>query len=440
MRIGLMVRNLSEKGGIAVYARALVENLLAIDAVNEYTIYYGDEASLGAFRDRPNVTEVLLPCRNKLWWDQVQVAGDANRRGLDLVYGPKMSLPFFFRGHKSLALHGGEQFVFPHEFDLVDRAYVRIFLPLYARAADLIITPAVSSRDDLARELRVPTDRFLVVPHGTKTIYFEPVSEERRLEVRRRYGLEGEFLLHVGLIWGAKNFEILPAVLDRLGATRPMILAHAGKPHRWSDAAAAFPSRDDIRELGYVPDEDLAALYQAATAFVFPSLYEGFGIPLVEALAAGCPVVTTAWGAMREICEGVALLVDSRDPDAIAAAVLRFTQDAPRREEYARLGRERAAGLTWRITAERTLAGFEELHAGSRRRATREPRAVPPAPLPSAPGAGPEGPIPTANPGPLAPGRPRWSGNAPASPIPVHFTADRLKNPPPTADSEGRPG
>ena len=376
MRIGMMVRNLEEKGGIAVYAQALLENLLAIDSSNDYVLYYGDERSRGKFARSPNVTEVVLPCRNKLWWDQVQVARDANRRDLDLIFCPKMSLPFFFRGKKTMAIHGAEQFVFRKEFGLGDRFYVQTFLPMYARAADVVLVPAETSRDDLVRELHVPDDRFEVNPYGAKSVFSEPVPAARIAEVRRRYDLEGDFLLHVGLIWGAKNFGILPEVLDRVNRVnrgRKIVLAHAGKLHRWTNGTcdALHPG---IRGLGYVPDEDLAALYQSATAFVFPSLYEGFGIPLVEAMAAGCPVIAARWGAMAEICDDAAVLVDVHDPGEIADAAIRFAESAELRAEYARKGRERAKRYTWARTARQTLDTFERLVAPKSERAASEHR------------------------------------------------------------------
>ncbi|MCA9753289.1 MAG: glycosyltransferase family 4 protein [Gemmatimonadetes bacterium] len=361
MRVGLLVRNLDEPGGIGVYTRELLMHLFAQDHETEYFVFLGGQGSRGRFAEHANVHEVVLPCRGKLWWDQVQVARHANRLELDAVFCPKMSLPFRFRGRKLLTMHGAEQFVFPEEFSLVDRIYVRFFLPLYARAADRVITVSETARHDLAPILGVPESRFSVITHGPKEIYAEPVSQQKIAEMRQKYGLEGDFILHVGLVWGAKNFEIFPEVLEIVNRERPLLLAHAGKPHRWRDEQATRRADPYVRELGLVPDEDLAALYHSAVALVFPSLYEGFGIPLVEAMAAGCPVVTSDWGAMKEVTGDAAVHVDSRRPEALAEAVLDLLRHPERREELAARGRVRARDFSWDDAARRTLAVFREV-------------------------------------------------------------------------------
>jgi glycosyltransferase involved in cell wall biosynthesis len=361
LRLGILARNLEEQGGIAVYTRQLIGHLLALDHVDEYFLFYGSEHARGMFDGHPNVHEIVLPCRSKLWWDQVQVARKANALHLDAVFCPKMSIPFLFHGRKLLTIHGAEQFVLPEEFPWSDRVYVRLLLPLYARAADCVITVSQTSRDDLAPLLGVSKDHFRITPHGAKEIYLDPVPAGRKAEVRARYGLEGDFVLHVGLVWGAKNYDIFPEVLERVNDERPMVLAHAGRAYRWGDAEASAERSPYLRELGFVPDEDLAALYQSAVALVFPSLYEGFGIPLVEAMASGCPVITSGWGAMKEVTGDAALHVDSRDAGAIAHAILELADSPGLRSDLAVAGRERAALFSWDESARRTLDVFREI-------------------------------------------------------------------------------
>jgi glycosyltransferase involved in cell wall biosynthesis len=364
MRIGVLVRNLEEKGGIAVYTRELLRHLIDLDHDNEYYLFYGVPESVGTFGDAPNVHEIVIPCRSKLYWDQVQVARRARRLGLDLVFGPKMSAPFFFPGKKVLTMHGGEQFFFTSEFSLADRVYVRVFLPLYARAADRVIAVSETARQDLARLLRVRPDKFAVAYHGSKKVFSAPLPPDYVKEIRAKHGLEGDFVLHVGLIWGAKNYGIFPGVMDLVNRTRPMVLAHAGKVERWGEEKGSNPRGAHMVELGFVPDRELAALYQSAVAFVFPSLYEGFGIPLVEAMSAGCPVITTGWGAMREVTDGAALYVDARQPQEIADAILALAADEARRAELRKKGIERAAIFDWDETARRTLEVFREVVGG----------------------------------------------------------------------------
>jgi uncharacterized protein (TIRG00374 family) len=355
-----MVRNFEELGGIAVYTRELLEHLLAVDRTNEYVIFYGSVESIGTYAHFPNVREIHVPCRSKFLWDQAQVATEAERLGIDVMFSPKMSSPLLFRGRKVFAIHGAEQFVYAKEYPLLDRLYVRLFLPWFAKTSSRVIAVSHSAKRDLAAPLGVPPDRIAVTYHGPKEVFLRPIPEAERKRVVAKYGLEQGFLLHVGLVWGAKNFKVFPEVMEILGRRRTTVLAHAGKMRGWVRTESS--SHGKIRELGFVPDEDLAALYQSADALVFPSLYEGFGIPLLEAMASGCPVITTNWGAMKEVCGDAALLVDSRNPAEIAAAVERLLDSPELRADLVRRGRERAREFSWDKTARDTLAILEGVH------------------------------------------------------------------------------
>lgn len=357
LRLGFMLRNFKELGGIAVYTRELLEHLLEIDRKNEYYIFYGSKDLLGRYAHHPNVQETYVPCRSKFLWDQAHVASVAERLGVEVMFSPKMSSPLLFRGRKVFAIHGAEQFVHAKEYPLLDRLYVRTFLPWFARTSDRVIALSESAKVDLVHHLGVEPDRIAVTYPGTKEIYFREVAPEDVERVRVKYNLPQHYLLHVGLVWGAKNFEVFPKVLELLEQNRSIILAHAGAMRGW--VRESSESHNRIVELGFVPDEDLAALYRGAVALVFPSLYEGFGIPLLEAMCCGCPVITTNWGAMKEVVNGAALLVDSRDPNAIANAVESLLDSPELRADLVRRGKERARDFSWNRTARETLAILE---------------------------------------------------------------------------------
>ena len=349
-----MFRNSEELGGIAVYTRELLDHLLKIDQENTYYVFFGTRDSLGAYAGLPRVQEVYVPCVSKFFWDQAQVPAKAERLEIDVMFSPKMSSPLFFRGRKVFSIHGAEQFVFAKEYPLVDRLYVKAFLPLFAKASRRVIAMTESAKSDLVEPLGIPADRIAVIHPGAKDVLRRRVSEEEKRAVRERYSLPESFLLHVGLVWGAKNFAVLPRVLDLLNRDHSIELAHAGGNRRGGMRKDSAKNQY-IRELGYVPDEDLAALYQSAVALVFPSLYEGFGIPLLEAMASGCPVVSTNWGAMKEVCGDAALLVDSRNPEEIAAAVSSLLKNPGLREDLIHRGFARARAFSWERTARETL-------------------------------------------------------------------------------------
>jgi glycosyltransferase involved in cell wall biosynthesis len=354
LRLGFMLRNFGELGGIAVYTRELLEHLLKIDHQNEYYIFVGSRESLGMYADRPRVREIYVPCVSKFLWDQAQVAMHAKRLQIDVMFSPKMSSPLLFPGKKVFAIHGAEQFLFAKDYPFLDRLYVRTFVPLFAKTSDRVIAMTEKAKHDLAYSLGIPEDRIAVIYPGAKEAFRRRVSEDEKRAVREKYGLPESFILHVGLIWAAKNFGVFPSVLEELNREHSIVLAHAGEHRAW--VRSESQSNGFIRELGFVPDETLAVLYQSALALVFPSLYEGFGIPLVEAMASGCPVVTTSWGAMKEVCEDAALLVDPRKPEEIAQAVKCILRNPGLREELIARGYERASHFSWEKTASETLS------------------------------------------------------------------------------------
>jgi glycosyltransferase involved in cell wall biosynthesis len=359
VRIGFMLRNLDERGGIGVYTRELLRSMLAQDVRNEYVLFYGSRSALGRHASHPGVTEVVLPCTNKLIWDQVQIPWAAQRHGIDLLFSPKISAPLAFRGPKVFTIHGAEQFLFPDEYPLTDRLYVQTTLPLYASAAERVIVGTRQAIPDTARALRIAPRKISAIHLAASDLFATPVPEDARRAVCERYGLRDPFILYVGLVWGAKNFGVFPRVLEQVRKRHPLLLAHAGMQR--PGMREEYHGSPYICRLGFVPDADLAALYQSALALVFPSLYEGFGIPLVEALASGCPIVTSDWGAMKEVCGDAALSVDTRRPEAIAAAVLRLIEEPQLRAELRGRGLERSKQFGWHLTAQATLKTFSEI-------------------------------------------------------------------------------
>jgi len=237
-------------------------------------------------------------------------------------------------------------------------AWHRTLIPRAARSARLVIAPSEHVGAELAGRFGVPGERLRVIAPGVDPAFRSPADPAPLL---RRLGIERPYVLGVGTDSPRKNLALLDAVAPELMA-QGFQVAIAGSTRRYmpgSDAGSA-------RRLGYVPDADLPALYASAAAFAMPSLYEGFGLPCVEAMAAGTPVVAADRAALPEACGGAALLADPEDPAAFAAALLRAS--GPERDRLAAAGRERAAELTWERTAEQVDRALEPLLATGRRR------------------------------------------------------------------------
>jgi glycosyltransferase involved in cell wall biosynthesis len=239
---------------------------------------------------------------------------------------------------------------------------MRVLVPLAARRAHRVIAISSSTRDDLVGRLRVPARRIDVVPMGLGRLpAVEPTAEA---ELRRRLGLgERRVLLSLSAKRPHKNLTgLLDALAQIPPERRPLaVLCGYPTPHEQElrERAHALGLDAEVRWLGWVSDEDVEGLFAMTDVFAFPSLYEGFGLPVLEAMARGVPVVSSDRASLPEVAGDAAVLVDPTDVAALAGAIDGLLGDPGRRAALAEAGRRRAAGFTWRRTAELTLASYE---------------------------------------------------------------------------------
>jgi len=252
----------------------------------------------------------------------------------------------------------------PEFFTRRERLYLGCIKPLL-RLADTVVTVSEASRQDLQRYgyLR-PGQSCAVIPNGVDDRFFEPVSDDRRHEVRRKFALPDRFLLYVGRLNARKNLDRLIESFSQM-RDRSVTLVLAG---RTDGAADDYPElaesrgvADRVRFLGSVPDDDLQPLYSLATLFVYLSKREGFGLPPLEALATGVPVVASDEVALREVCAGAATYVIPDDTAAVAAVLDRLLDDTDARDRQAAMGRARAREFTWDRTAAGLVAALDAL-------------------------------------------------------------------------------
>lgn len=251
---------------------------------------------------------------------------------------------------------------------------VRSIVPLVARRAAGIITASQSARQDVIAALGVPPEKVHVV-YAAAGPEFRPVQDAAELErVRRKYGLFDPYVLCVGTIEPRKNLERLVqafAEVRRRGRVERLILAgqlgwkYGALLRRIEDLGLV----DAVRLVGYIPGEDLPAVYNLARVVAFPSLYEGFGLPIIEGMACGVPVLTSDRSSMAEIGAGAALLVDPTDPDALADGLMRLLTDGALRGELRAAGLARAGQFSWARAAEETVKVYEKVGRRSQRNA-----------------------------------------------------------------------
>ncbi len=361
-----MLRHLGQhEGGVKVYTQNIVQHLLAVDGRNRYVLLYSDERLLGSYAGHPNVEERCLRVALKLVWDQAAVPLLARREKLDVIFNPKFSVPLFTPVPSVLVLQGSDWFVMPWGSGWLDRLNHRLLVPGFCKSAEAIIVVSNNIKQDLVKYLGVDPAKIRVVHYGLSPI-FQPVRDPERLaETRRAYRLPERFLLYVGQIYPAKNFGGILKAFASLKGRVPHKLVVAGEPRSDYAEELALIDRlglsEDVLFTGWIPQEELPTLYSLADVFLLPSLYEGFGIPLIEAMGCGCPIVTANVGSPPEVTDGAALLVDPRDVDAIAAAVQAVVGDRALRGRLVERGMARARAFTWEKCARETLEVLESL-------------------------------------------------------------------------------
>ncbi|MGC9399277.1 MAG: glycosyltransferase family 4 protein [Anaerolineae bacterium] len=253
----------------------------------------------------------------------------------------------------------------PKHHKPLNRWYLNMTMPLYCRRADHIIAVSEATRRDLMDAYDVPLEKITVVPEAAAP-RFRPQSQEAVLRARLKYDLPQAFVLYVGTIEPRKN------LIRLLEAWAPLYAGHEAPPlvivgkHGWlSDdfyaALAKNPSREAVHFTGYVEDEDLPAVYAAATVFTFPSLYEGFGLPPLEAMACGVPVLCSNTSSLPEVVGDAALTIDPSDTEALRSALRRLLRDADLRADLRARGLARAAAFSWARAARETLAVYRSL-------------------------------------------------------------------------------
>jgi glycosyltransferase involved in cell wall biosynthesis len=340
------------RGGIARYTIALAEALARGD--DEVTLYY--RLSRWPRRAlRPAVPGTRARWVQEPWWPPAARA--------DVVHGTDARVPAW-RAPRVATLHDVFSLLTDEFADDAFRAKKRRTYERLAKVCTRILAVSASTRRDFLSFIDFPEERVDVVHEGVDA-RFAPTDAQAQQRVRAAHRLEAPYVLFLGELSRRKNLPNLISAYARSGLAPDVLLALGGsRSYGFDDVERAITSEGvgaRVRLLGYVPDDDLPALYGAAAAFAFPTRYEGFGLPILEAMACGTPVVAGTRGAAPEVAGGHAVLAEPDEPDSIAAAL---------RAALERTGEARAAataharGFTWEACAAATRAVYERARGG----------------------------------------------------------------------------
>ncbi len=376
MRIGVeYTAAINQSAGIGRYVRCLFDAVTQLDQQNDYVLLHAAPEP-GRLTDLPagaNVSSRELRFRERIMnvmWHRLKIPFpvDLLTGPLDIFHSPDFVLPPVRHATSVLTVHDLAFLLFPECADQRLRAYLEQVVPRSVARADYIVADSENTKNDLVCLLDANPDRVSVIPGGVDP-HFQPASQEAVADVRREYGLEQPYVLGVGVIEPRKNFPRLIEAFARFRrqADEPYQLVIAGGKGWLSDETyreaerSAFAS--DIRFTGYVPDAYLPALYTGARAFAYPSLYEGFGLPVLEAMACGTPVVCANSSSLPEFAGDAAVLVSPEDIGAIASALETVCSGEAMRSQLRGRGCERAGEYRWERSAARLIELYERVYA-----------------------------------------------------------------------------
>ncbi|TAK30220.1 MAG: glycosyltransferase family 1 protein [Chloroflexota bacterium] len=375
MRVCIDSRAATHQGaGIGRFARGLISALARIDHETRYVLLDCREGDRAVLPTAPNFSRATLPLSDRamtILWHRLHLPLPVELFAgpVDVLHSPDFVLPPSRRARSVVTVHDLSFLLYPECAEASLVAFLRKAVPESLARADLILADSASTRQDLERLIGVPAEKVEVVYGGVEE-RFRPVTDQSRLdEVGRKHDLPSSYILTVCTLEPRKNLSALLEayflLLEKVDP-RPALLIAGARGWRYNsllERCSDPRGRGLVKLLGYVDDADLPALLSRAELFVYPSLYEGFGLPPLEAMACGIPVVCSNSSSLPEVVGEAGLMVDPHDIEALAAAMERALTDQELRGRMAQAGLERAQAFTWENAARALLSAYEKVGA-----------------------------------------------------------------------------
>ena len=373
MDIGIVSSFIDEfTGGIGVYTNQLLENLYKMDNENDYYLIHSSKNDLDIYNQ---YNEIIIPKNrfikgwgNHMFWRYFTLPLNLKKHDLDVVHDPYELGPFTFRQpfRKVITVHDLGPLILPEHFKDGDVLLHRLLLKKTIENADKIITVSYNSQKDLMNYLNVPEEDIEIIYNGVNDI-FQPMNEKEINEFKEKWNLPEHFILSVGGLHPIKNLSRLLQAYN--------LAKKDGLKHQLVVVGGIIDGSQDIFQTlktlklgknviftGAVTNEDLLGFYNAADAFIYPCLYAGFGIPPLEAMACGTPVITSCNSSLPEITGDAAMLVDPYQINEIASTINMVLDDDELRKTLIKNGFKRSKKFNWRKTTYQTLKVYKEVY------------------------------------------------------------------------------
>lgn len=365
MKIGIDARMINYSG-IGVYIKNLIRELPNLSN-NEYVLF-GDSKKLENF-NLP-VIDTKLPIYGIK--EQIFFPFKLSKQKLDLLHLPHYPIPLLYRGEIVVTIHDLIHLIYPEY--LPSKAawfYAKFMFSHAGRRAKKVIAVSENTKRDTVELLNIPAEKIKVIYNGIDE-RFKPINDKESIEkTKRKYGLSEKYILYAGLLKPHKNILRLIEAFPKLRREtqikdKLVLVGNKEFPHYRAikEKIKELDLENQILILGEVDSEDMTALYNGADVFVLPSLYEGFGLPPLEAMACGCPVITSNTSSLPEVVGDAGIMVDPCDMDGLAEAICKVLTDEGLRQEMIKKGLARAKLFSWEKTAKETLKIYKEVAKG----------------------------------------------------------------------------
>ena len=370
MRIAIDARKLRDFG-IGTYIRNLLRHLARLDADTEFVVLCRERDCASVTELGENFRALTEPSAPYSLREQFAVPLELRRTRADLFHAPHYVLPPMTPCRSVVTIHDCIHLRFPQYLpSRLGYAYARSSLWVAAHRSARVLTVSEASKRDILEYFRVPESKVTVIYNAIDERFHEEPAADEVMRVRERYQLTDPFILYAGNIKPHKNLERLIEAFQmvRRGELEHIKLLIIGdeisKYAKLRRAVHRYKLHKHVRFFGFVPDATLAILYRLARVFVFPSLYEGFGLPPLEAMASGTPVITSNLSSLPEVVGDAAMLIDPYQPDAIAGAMRRVLQDDRLREDMRERGLARVREFSWGRSVKQVREIYDEVLAG----------------------------------------------------------------------------
>jgi len=369
MRIGIDAHMAEREGtGNCTYTQQLLKNLAEIDQRNEYVLYVTDrtQAFYSFFKNRRNFTIKELTLKSTWFRTIFSLAKETYADAIDVLHVTYFAPPWH-QGKLVVTIHDLAIYHYPIHFGFLEKTRFKIWVPYSARRAAKVITVSKFTKNDLAQTYCLPASNIEAVYNGVGE-NFRPVSQSSQREIiLKKYKISNPFIFALGRLNSRKNLNALILAFHHLSSSTPIphSLIIAGKNDYRSSEIGSFIQNLNlerkVKMVGYVPDEELPAFFSSAVCFVFPSVFEGFGLPVVEAMACGCPVISSNTSAIPEVIGDAGILINPYDTGEISQAIFKMISDDRLRSKLREKGLKRAKLFSWKETARRTLSVYESV-------------------------------------------------------------------------------